>query len=82
MKQHDRLTLQKSALFQQIDAVESERVIALMQAYLHELIAAERLEGNWSAADQAAIDKGIADLDAGKGISWQDFKKKFARYAV
>ncbi|MBL0020312.1 MAG: hypothetical protein IPP17_28740 [Bacteroidetes bacterium] len=57
-------------------------VLTLVKAYLDELVAQEGLTETWTAKDQAAITRGLADLDAGKGISWEEFRKKFAQYGV
>jgi hypothetical protein len=74
------LAEQKLALMQILHQVESERVLQLVKAYLDDLVAFEASEEQWDAQDQAAIEKGISDLDAGKGIPWEDFRARFARY--
>ena len=82
MNPQDRLKAQKAALFQQLDAIESQQVLELMQDYLEELVAQEPLSASWTAHDQAAVEKGLADLDAGNVIAWEDFRLKFAQYGI
>ncbi|MBK9449037.1 MAG: hypothetical protein IPN95_06420 [Bacteroidetes bacterium] len=82
MNSQETIQEQKKALFQRLDSVESQHVLTLVKAYLDELVAQEGLTETWTAKDQAAITRGLADLDAGKGISWEEFRKKFAQYGV
>jgi hypothetical protein len=82
MESQETLQEQKKALFQRLDSVESQHVLALVKAYLEELVAQESLNETWTPKDQAAVSSALADLDAGKGIPWGEFRKKFAQYGV
>ncbi|MEY3445135.1 MAG: hypothetical protein RLZZ519_3416 [Bacteroidota bacterium] len=82
MNSQETLQEQKKALFQRLDSVESQQVLTLVKAYLEELVAQENLAETWTAQDQVAIARGLADLDAGKGIPWEEFRKKFAQYGA
>ena len=58
MEKQDRLAAHRLALSQQLGAVESERILGMVQDYLQELVALQRVETEWTDADQAAISRG------------------------
>lgn len=80
MKIQNHLSAQKENLTRQLNEVENEAILSMVEEYLQELVALQNEESEWSDADQIAIVQGISDLDVGKGIKWEDFKARFARY--
>jgi hypothetical protein len=68
MKKHETLNDRKRAPLHELNAAINETPIGFSEAN--------------TPTDQAAFERGLADLDAGKGIAWENFKKKFERYAI
>ena len=80
MKPRESLAEQKLALMQMLHAIESERVLQLVRRYLTDLVAAEPMVEDWTSLDQTALEQAAKDLDAGKGIPWEEFRLRFSQY--
>lgn len=63
-----------------LQGIESERVLQLLRTYLTDLVAAEPLTEDWTSLDQMALEQAAKDLDAGKGIPWEEFRLRFSQY--
>ncbi len=80
MNPKESLAEQKLELMQMLHAIESERVLQLVRRYLADLVAAEPSTNNWTSLDQMALEQAAKDLDAGKGIPWEEFRHRYSQY--
>ncbi|MFN8396589.1 MAG: hypothetical protein U0176_18335 [Bacteroidia bacterium] len=80
MNIQDQLAAQRTVIMQQLSGVDNETILMMVEQYIRELVALQHAETPWTEADEVAIKQGLTDLDAGQGISWGDFRSRFARY--
>jgi predicted transcriptional regulator len=67
----------RTNLHRLIDEEDNPSKLAAVQAFLLGEKPSDDFWNDLSEADKASIERGVADADAGRVVSWEEIKKRF-----